>query len=85
METFTETEVMRNGGTGGDHTDIGIGEDQGDRIQVFDIPQHHSTSCGFSRSTKETDPFPDKKEAQQQSQKSLEKPLQQGSKGKERG
>jgi hypothetical protein len=46
MEAFAETEVLRDGGTGGDHTDIGIGEDQSDRIQVFDIPQHHSTSCG---------------------------------------
>lgn len=78
-------EVMRDGGTGGDHTDIQIGEDQSDRIQIFDIPQHHSTSCGFSRSTKETDPFPDKKVAQQESRKILEKPLQEGSKGKKQG
>jgi hypothetical protein len=40
-------EVMRDGGTGADNqTDIQIGEDQSDRIQVFSIPQHHSTSCG---------------------------------------
>jgi hypothetical protein len=40
--------------------------------------------AGVSRSTKETDPFPDKKEALQQSQKSLEKPLQGGKKEEKR-
>lgn len=46
---------MRGGTGGSNQTDINIGKDQSDRIQIFNIPQHHITSCGFSRSTKETD------------------------------